>query len=159
MPVILRAAMKPIPTLRKPLRSVHIITKKSVEAAYERSDICAVPAAAVIGEAMVALTLASAFLEKFGSDSMDEVKSNYQSYMKYIRISDMTSEEPDSSITPDLRPYYFHDICFLLCPAEIFQRRHPDKPSSTIKKSDRTFIFAGCCRACRRSHEVGGIRG
>jgi chorismate synthase len=85
MPVILRAAMKPIPTLRKPLRSVHIITKKSVEAAYERSDICAVPAAAVIGEAMVALTLASAFLEKFGGDSMDEVKRNYQSYMKYIK--------------------------------------------------------------------------
>jgi len=85
MPVILRAAMKPIPTLRKPLRSVHIITKKSVEAAYERSDICAVPAAAVIGEAMVALTLASAFLEKFGSDSMDEVKSNYRSYMKYTK--------------------------------------------------------------------------
>jgi chorismate synthase len=85
MPVILRAAMKPIPTLRKPLRSVHIITKKSVEAAYERSDICAVPAAAVIGEAMVALTLASAFLEKFGGDSMDEVKSSYQSYMKNIR--------------------------------------------------------------------------
>ena len=85
MPVILRAAMKPIPTLRKPLRSVHIITKKSVEAAYERSDICAVPAAAVIGEAMVALTIASAFLEKFGGDSMDEVKSNYQSYMKYIK--------------------------------------------------------------------------
>jgi chorismate synthase len=84
MPVILRAAMKPIPTLRKPLRSVHIITKKSVEAAYERSDICAVPAAAVIGEAMVALTIASAFLEKFGGDSMDEVKSNYQSYMKHI---------------------------------------------------------------------------
>ncbi len=84
MPVILRAAMKPIPTLRKPLRSVHIITKKPVEAAYERSDICAVPAAAVIGEAMVALTLASAFLEKFGGDSMDEVKSNYQSYMKHI---------------------------------------------------------------------------
>jgi chorismate synthase len=85
MPVILRAAMKPIPTLRKPLRSVHIITKKSVEAAYERSDICAVPAAAVIGEAMVALTIASAFLEKFGGDSLDEVKSNYQSYMKSIR--------------------------------------------------------------------------
>ena len=85
MPVMLRAAMKPIPTLRKPLRSVHIVTKKSVEAAYERSDICAVPAAAVIAEAMVALTLASAFLEKFGGDSMDEVKSNYQAYIKHIK--------------------------------------------------------------------------
>ncbi len=84
MPVILRAAMKPIPTLRKPLRSVDIVTKKQVKAAYERSDICAAPAAAVIGEAMVALTLADAFLEKFGGDSMGEVKRNYDSYVDYI---------------------------------------------------------------------------
>jgi len=84
MPVILRAAMKPIPTLRKPLRSVDIITKKQVKAAYERSDICAVPAAAVIGEAMVALTMADAFLEKFGGDSMGELKRNYDSYVNYV---------------------------------------------------------------------------
>src|SRR4030042_3778133 len=62
MPIILRAAMKPIPTQRKPLRSIDITTKKHVEAAYERSDICAVPAAGVIGESMVALTVAAAFL-------------------------------------------------------------------------------------------------
>jgi chorismate synthase len=85
MPVIIRAAMKPIPTLRKPLRSVDILTKKSVKATYERSDICAVPAAAVIGEAMVALTVATAFLEKFGGDSMSEVTRNYQSYIKYVK--------------------------------------------------------------------------
>jgi len=85
MPIILRAAMKPIPTQRKPLRSVDITTKKSVRAAYERSDTCAVPAAGVIGEAMVALTIADAFLEKFSGDSIKEVKRNYKSYLAYIR--------------------------------------------------------------------------
>ncbi len=80
MPIILRAAMKPIPTLRRPLRSVDIVTMKPVEAAYERSDICAVPAAGVVGEAMVALTIADAFLEKFGGDSMDEVRRNFNAY-------------------------------------------------------------------------------
>ncbi len=85
MPIILRAAMKPIPTQRKPLRSVDIITKKPVEAAYERSDTCAVPAAGVIGEAMVALTIADAFLEKFGGDSITEVRRNYDSYINYVK--------------------------------------------------------------------------
>lgn len=85
MPVILRAAMKPIPTLRKPLRSFDIITKKPVQAAYERSDICAVPAAGVIGEAMTALTVADAFLEKFGGDSMSETLNNYNSFMRYVK--------------------------------------------------------------------------
>jgi chorismate synthase len=85
MPVILRACMKPIPTLRKPLRSIDIITKKPAEAAYERSDICAVPAAGVIGEAMVALTMADAFLDKFGGDTIAEVKRNYESYIGYIK--------------------------------------------------------------------------
>jgi len=85
MPIILRVAMKPIPTLRKPLRSVDIITKKPVQAAYERSDICAVPAASVIGEAMVALTLADAFLEKFGGNSINEIRCNFDSYCRHIR--------------------------------------------------------------------------
>ena len=85
MPIILRAAMKPIPTQKKPLRSVDITTKKALHAAYERSDTCAVPAAGVIGEAMVALTIADAFLEKFGSDSMKEVKRNYTSYLHYLK--------------------------------------------------------------------------
>jgi chorismate synthase len=84
MPIILRASMKPIPTLRKALRSVDIITKKSVEAAYERSDICAVPAAGVIGEAMVALIITDALLEKFGGDSIVETKHNYDSYIEHI---------------------------------------------------------------------------
>ncbi len=84
MPIILKAAMKPIPTLRKPLRSVDIVTKGPIKAAYERSDICAVPAAAVVGEAMSALTIADAFLEKFGGDNMAEVKCNYESYIEYV---------------------------------------------------------------------------
>ncbi len=85
MPVIARAAMKPIPTLRRPLASVDIVTKEPFEAAYERSDVCAVPAASVIGEAMTALVLAGAFLEKFGGDSMEEVASNYKAYMEYVK--------------------------------------------------------------------------
>ncbi len=84
MPVILRAAMKPIPTLRKPLRSVDINAKKPFKAAYERSDVCAVPAAGVVGEAMAALIIADAFLEKFGGDSLGEVKRNYYSYLKHL---------------------------------------------------------------------------
>ena len=84
MPIIIRAAMKPIPTLRKSLCSVDITTKKPFKAAYERSDICAVPAAGVVGEAMTALVIADTFLEKFGGDSMAEVKRNYNSYLKYL---------------------------------------------------------------------------
>lgn len=85
MPVIMRAAMKPIPTLRRPLRSVDIITKESFEAAYERSDVCAVPAAGVVGEAMTALVITDVFLEKFGGDTMEEVGRNYESYLEYIK--------------------------------------------------------------------------
>jgi len=84
MPVIIRVGMKPIPTLRKPLMSVDINTKKPFSAAYERSDVCAVPAAAVVGEAMAALIIADAFLEKFGGDSRDEVARNYRSYLAYL---------------------------------------------------------------------------
>lgn len=85
MPVLIRAAMKPIPTLKKALQSVDLGTKKAFAAAYERSDTCAVPAAAVVAEAMAALITADAFLEKFGGDSVRETKRNYDSYMKYLR--------------------------------------------------------------------------
>ncbi len=84
MPIVLRAVMKPIPTLRKPLMSVDIKTKRSFKAAYERSDTCAVPAAAVVAEAMTALVIADACLEKFGGDSKQEVLRNYTSYNSYI---------------------------------------------------------------------------
>lgn len=84
MPVVLRAAMKPIPTQRKPLKSVDMITGKEVEAAYERSDVCAVPAASVIGEAMALLAVADAFMEKFGGDSLGETKRNFTAYLKSL---------------------------------------------------------------------------
>lgn len=85
MPVLVRAAMKPIPTLKKALQSVDLGTKKPFAAAYERSDTCAVPAAAVVAEAMAALISADAFLEKFGGDSIGETKRNYDAYLKYLR--------------------------------------------------------------------------
>jgi len=85
MPIIVRAAMKPIPTLRTPLSSVDIISKKPFKAAYERSDVCAVPAASVIGEAVTALVIANSFLSKFGGDSMEEVKRNYEGYLRQVR--------------------------------------------------------------------------
>ena len=84
-PVVVRAAMKPISTLRKPLQSVDIATKETVEAVVERSDVCAVPAAGVVGEAMMALGLVEAFLEKFAGDSVDEIRRNYQGYLDYLK--------------------------------------------------------------------------
>ena len=83
-PIVLRAAMKPIPTLYKPLRSVDIETKKPFKASVERSDTCAVPAAAVIAEAVVAFEVAVAFLEKFGGDSISEIERNYMGYLDSV---------------------------------------------------------------------------
>src|SRR5207302_7678216 len=74
------AYMKPIATLMKPLRSIDINTLELSPAAIERSDVCAVPAAAVVGEAMVALVLADAAVEKFGGDSLDEMVENFRSF-------------------------------------------------------------------------------
>jgi chorismate synthase len=85
MPIIVRAAMKPIPTLRSPLSSVDINSKKRFRAAYERSDTCAVPAASIIGESVTALVIADSFLDKFGGDSMEEIKRNYRGYLKQMR--------------------------------------------------------------------------
>lgn len=84
-PIVLRAAMKPIATLMKPLQSVDLQTKEPFAAARERSDVCAVPAAAVVGEAIVAFILAQAFLEKFGGDSIAEVRRNFESYVQYLK--------------------------------------------------------------------------
>ncbi|GAB4536037.1 MAG: chorismate synthase [Thermodesulfovibrionia bacterium] len=84
MPIIIRAGMKPIPTLRNPLSSVDIVTKKRFSATYERSDVCAVPSASIIAEAMTALVIADALLEKFGGDSMKEVMRNYKGYLRQI---------------------------------------------------------------------------
>ena len=80
-----RGYLKPISTLRRPLASVDFATREPVKAAYERSDVCVVPAAGVAAEAMVALTLARAALEKFGGDSLVEVKRNYEGYCEQLR--------------------------------------------------------------------------
>jgi chorismate synthase len=84
-PLVVRGAMKPISTLRKPLRSVDLRDGSEGDAAVERSDVCAVPAAAVVAEGMVALTLADAFLDKFGGDSLSEVRRNFESYISHLK--------------------------------------------------------------------------
>lgn len=81
-PLILRAVMKPIPTLKKSLSSINFGTKEPTLATYERSDVCAVPAAAVVGEAVVAIELAKAFMEKFGGDTIEEIRKSYETYLK-----------------------------------------------------------------------------
>lgn len=81
-PIVVRAAVKPIPTLTNPLPSADLATGEAVEAHVERSDVCVVPAAGVIGEAMVAIVLADAFLEKFGGDNISETLRNYRSYLE-----------------------------------------------------------------------------
>jgi chorismate synthase len=83
--VVVRGYLKPISTLRRPLASVDFATREPVKAAYERSDVCVVPAAGVAAEAMVALTLARAALEKFGGDSMTEFRRNFDSYIEQVR--------------------------------------------------------------------------
>jgi chorismate synthase len=80
-----RGYLKPISTLRRPLQSVDFSTREPVKAAYERSDVCVVPAAGVAGEAMVALTLARCALEKFGGDSMTETLRNFQGYCDQLK--------------------------------------------------------------------------
>lgn len=79
-----RGYLKPISTLKKPLRSVDINSKEASEAAYERSDVTVVPAAGVIGEAMLAIVIANAMREKFGGDSIDEMKRNAENYLKHL---------------------------------------------------------------------------
>jgi chorismate synthase len=83
--VVVRGYLKPISTLRRPLGSVSFETREATKASYERSDVCVVPAAGVAGEAMVALTVARLVLEKFGGDSLKEVKRNFEGYKEQIR--------------------------------------------------------------------------
>ncbi len=83
--VVVRGYVKPISTLRRPLESVDLTTKETATAAYERSDVCVVPAAGVVGEAMVALTVGRSLLEKFGGDSIAETKRNYSAYLEQVR--------------------------------------------------------------------------
>ncbi|MGH9682804.1 MAG: chorismate synthase [Candidatus Acidiferrales bacterium] len=82
--IVVRGYLKPISTLRRPLQTADMETKESVKAAYERSDVCVVPAAGVVGEAMVAFELAAAFLDKFGGDSLGETKRNFEGYQTQL---------------------------------------------------------------------------
>ena len=84
MPLVARFGIKPIATLHNPLPSVDLDTGEPVQAHFERSDVCQAPPAGVIGEAMVALVLADAFMEKFGGDSISETRRNYEGYMKTV---------------------------------------------------------------------------
>jgi len=83
--ILVRGFLKPISTLRRPLESVDLATREPALAAYERSDVCVVPAAGVIGESMVAIVLAQAFLEKFGGDSLDETRRNFEGYKEQVK--------------------------------------------------------------------------
>jgi chorismate synthase len=83
--IVVRGYLKPISTLRRPLASVSFETREETKASYERSDVCVVPAAGVAGEAMVALTVARLVLEKFGGDSLGELKRNFDGYREQIR--------------------------------------------------------------------------
>ena len=84
-PLVIRAAKKPISTLRKPLESINLETKQPEAASYERSDVCAVPAASVIVENVVAFEVACALVDKFGGDSLAEMKGRYELFMKMAR--------------------------------------------------------------------------
>lgn len=84
-PIVVRGAMKPIPTLYQPLQTVDLRTKDAFAAVVERSDVCAVPAAAVVAEAAVAIEMAQAMLEKFGGDAMEEIKQNIRAYCEYVQ--------------------------------------------------------------------------
>ena len=83
--VAIRAYLKPIPTLINPLYSIDFATKKETKAIYQRSDICVVPAASIVGEAVAAWEIAAVFLEKFGGDSLVEIKENYENYKELLR--------------------------------------------------------------------------
>lgn len=83
-PIVVRAAMKPISTLMRPIGSVDFTTRQPFDSSKERSDVCALPAAAVVGEALIAYAVAWAFLEKFGGDSLAEVRRNYEGYVRSL---------------------------------------------------------------------------
>jgi chorismate synthase len=91
--ITMRAAMKPIPTLSKPLRSVDMVSKNPFKATVERADTCAVPAAGVVAEAVTAFEIASAMIEKFGGDNIDEMKRNFLGYGKHVKARMGVEEE------------------------------------------------------------------
>jgi chorismate synthase len=84
-PLVMRAVVKPLASLRKPLNSVNIKTKENMKAEIVRSDVAPIAAAAIVAEAVVSITLAEAFMEKFGGDSLRETKDNFENYQAYVR--------------------------------------------------------------------------
>ncbi|MBI3291513.1 MAG: chorismate synthase, partial [Elusimicrobia bacterium] len=84
-PLVIRAALKPLASLRKPLQSVHLVTKEPYRAEIIRSDVCPVAVAGTIGEAMAAFVVARAFRDKFGGDSLRELRENYTQYLEYLK--------------------------------------------------------------------------
>jgi chorismate synthase len=86
-PLVVRVAMKPLSSLTRPLSSVDLASGQTAEAVRERSDVCAVPAAAVVGEAMLAIVLADALLEKCGSDSMEELRTNFEAGLERMNTA------------------------------------------------------------------------
>jgi chorismate synthase len=86
-PIVIRVAVKPIASLAHPLPTVDIVTRENVaEGRYERSDVCVVPAAGVVGEAMLAIALSEVWLEKFGGDSLAEMRANVEAYLNRIKV-------------------------------------------------------------------------
>ena len=83
--LVIKIYMKPIPTLRKPLGTIDMITKETAIAISERSDVCAVPSASIVGESMVSFVLANELTKKFGGDSLEEMKNNFESYNRYLK--------------------------------------------------------------------------
>ena len=82
--IVATIAMKPIPTMRSPLKSVDLLDKSSQDAHFERSDTCAVPACGVVAEAMCAIIICQQFLEKFGGDSLEEISANFYNYKQML---------------------------------------------------------------------------
>ena len=100
-PVVCRVAMKPLSSLRRPLDSVNTATGEPAKAVRERSDVCAVPAAGIVGEAMVALVLADAWIEKFGGDAMNDMRRNVESYLERIAEQRWTESGSSTSVGAD----------------------------------------------------------
>jgi chorismate synthase len=103
-PLVVRGYMKPISTLRNRLPSVDLRDGSEADAATERSDVSAVPAAGVIGEAMVALVVADAFLEKFGGDSVEEIRRNFQGYLRHLEERGFGERPLPDVAAPDQAP-------------------------------------------------------
>jgi chorismate synthase len=95
MPIVVRGTMKPISTLLRGMPSVNLQTLKAEHSDYERSDVCALPAASVVMENVVAFEVARAFLDKFGGDSMHQVQANYESFMAMART--LSTDDPGSA--------------------------------------------------------------